>query len=83
MEGLLAEGALVGPWKILAGFILRGLSILEEGSHEAHRGSRHGGRGGDGRIGGWGLRGRGLLELLIALVVVENAVEVSKTCCGC
>lgn len=66
MEGLLAEGTLVGARElVLAGGIV--LGVLEERSHEAHGGSGH------GRVG----RGRGLLGSVSGGAVVVE--EVSKT----
>lgn len=42
VEGLLAEGALVRPWEVLSLLVMRGLGVLEKGSHEAHGSSGHG-----------------------------------------
>jgi hypothetical protein len=43
VEGLVAEGALVGPREILAGLVLGGLllAVLQEGRHEADGSGRH------------------------------------------
>lgn len=81
VEGLLTQRALVRARKVLAGVLLGRLCVLQEGSHEAHCGSRHGGLGGDGRVGGGSKEG-GRSRLLRAVggsVVVEYAGEVAKT----
>ena len=78
VEGLLAQRTLVGAGQVLTGLVVGLRSGLEKGSHQAHRGRRHGGVRGSGWrvVGEGGVRGRGWL----GEVVVEDAGEVSKTC---
>jgi hypothetical protein len=46
VEGLVTKRALVGPGKVLSRLVVTLLrSVVQEGSHEAHGGSSHGGVG--------------------------------------